>query len=75
MLERLTAQPSHVFWIIYSVSGALLLACMQNLIAALCASIITVTMHKKLIYKTCHSSAAVNRPLMKFGHMLKVDIK
>jgi len=32
-------------------------------------------MHKKLIYKTCHSSAAANRPLMKFDHMLKVDTK
>ena len=74
---------SHAFWIICSVSGVLLLSCIQNLIAAVCAFIITVTMHKKLIYKTCHSSAAVNRPLiaavnrplMKFGHVLKVDTK
>jgi hypothetical protein len=63
MLEQLTAQLSHTFSIIGSVSGALLLSYMQNLITALCESIITVKTHKKLIYKTCHSSASVN-PLM-----------
>lgn len=70
MLEQLSALLPYAFWIISSVFVALLLALMQNLTAAVCSSVITITAHKKLIYETRHNSADVNCRLMELGHVL-----
>jgi hypothetical protein len=67
MLKWLSALRPCAFFIICSVSGALLLVYIQNLISGLCPSIISVLLHKKLISKTCYSLTTANHRLIKFG--------
>jgi hypothetical protein len=63
----LSALLPYTLLIICRVSGALLPAVAQNLHAALRSSMITVTTHKILIYKTYDSSKTANLRLMKLG--------